>query len=240
MLDHVREALTVPETMKADDLLREMRRRRTHQAIVIDEYGGTAGLVTFDGLMERIVGGVGDEFGATGAGIALLADGSALIDGLALVTDVNEQFGLHDRRGDLQHDRRVRPRTAGPACAARRSRRRRGAHAARRGARRASRVARAPVGAGQDRAGGRRRGETVALRPASGTGTSVRGGRYRIRSSRRPLAITSSDAPMSATTAIHSVATPATASARNTALRASENAMFALTLRTVARPRRRR
>jgi putative hemolysin len=92
--DHVQEALTVPETMKADDVLIEMRRRGTHHAIVIDEYGGTAGLVTFDGLMERIIGGIGDEVGATGARIVQLADGSALIDGLALTTDINERFGL--------------------------------------------------------------------------------------------------------------------------------------------------
>jgi CBS domain containing-hemolysin-like protein len=94
VLDHVREALTVPETMKADDLLIEMRRQGTHHALVIDEYGGTAGLVTFDGLMERIIGGIGDEAGATGARIVLLADASALIDGLTLTTDINERFGL--------------------------------------------------------------------------------------------------------------------------------------------------
>jgi CBS domain containing-hemolysin-like protein len=58
-----REALTVPETMKADELLRQMRRHRTHQAIVIDEYGGTAGLVTFERVMERIVGELGGDFG---------------------------------------------------------------------------------------------------------------------------------------------------------------------------------
>jgi CBS domain containing-hemolysin-like protein len=95
VLDHVREALTVPETMKADDLLMEMRRRQTHHAIVIDEYGGTAGIVTFDGLMERIIGGIGDETSVTGGGTVLLADGSALIDGLVLTTDINERFDLH-------------------------------------------------------------------------------------------------------------------------------------------------
>ncbi len=89
-----REALTVPETMRADELLRQMRRHRTHQAIVIDEYGGTAGLVTFERLMERIVGQLGGDFGAPALQIAQLADGSAEIDGLTLVSDVNEQFGL--------------------------------------------------------------------------------------------------------------------------------------------------
>ena len=90
-----REALTVPETMKADELLRQMRRHRTHQAIVIDEYGGTAGLVTFERVMERIVGELGGDFG-TGASVPIrqLPDGSAEVDGLALVTDINEQFAL--------------------------------------------------------------------------------------------------------------------------------------------------
>ena len=88
------EPLTVPETLKADDLLTDMRKRRTPLAIVIDEYGGTAGLVTFERLMERIVGEIGsvDDHGTSA--ITVLTDGSALIDGLALTTDVNVQFGL--------------------------------------------------------------------------------------------------------------------------------------------------
>jgi putative hemolysin len=89
-----REALTVPETMKADELLRQMRRHRTHQAIVIDEYGGTAGLVTFERVMERIVGQLGGDFGTTGRQITQMPDGSSELDGLALVSDINEQFGL--------------------------------------------------------------------------------------------------------------------------------------------------
>jgi CBS domain containing-hemolysin-like protein len=90
-----REALTVPETLEADDLLAEMRRRGVREALVIDEYGGTAGLVTFESLMERIVGDLGSGFGVDEARIKVLTDGSAHIDGLALVGDVNEQFGLH-------------------------------------------------------------------------------------------------------------------------------------------------
>src|SRR5262252_2963766 len=64
-----REVLTVPETLGADDLLGEMRRRRVREAIVIDEYGGTAGLVTFESLMERIVGEIPGEFDAVPARI---------------------------------------------------------------------------------------------------------------------------------------------------------------------------
>jgi CBS domain containing-hemolysin-like protein len=89
----VREAFTVPETIQAGDLLAEMRARHTAVAIVIDEFGGTSGMVTFAGLMERIVGEVGPDGADTR--ITTLADGSALIDGLALVADVNAQFGLH-------------------------------------------------------------------------------------------------------------------------------------------------
>ena len=90
-----REALTVPETLGADDLLAEMRRRRVREAVVIDEYGGTAGLVTFESLMERIVGEIPSEFGTTSPRITTRDDGSCDIDGLALITDINSQFGLH-------------------------------------------------------------------------------------------------------------------------------------------------
>ena len=88
-----REVLTVPETLGADDLLAEMRRRGVREAIVIDEYGGTAGLVTFESLMARIVGDLGPGFGGS-ATIESLAGGAARIDGLVLVADVNQRFGL--------------------------------------------------------------------------------------------------------------------------------------------------
>ena len=85
-----REALTVPETLAADDLLAAIRRKGVQEAVVIDEYGGTAGLVTIESLMERIVG----DAGAPGGRISIRPDGSADIDGLALITDINEQFDL--------------------------------------------------------------------------------------------------------------------------------------------------
>src|SRR5256712_9163928 len=90
-----REALTVPETLRADEVLSEMRRRGVREALVIDEYGGTAGLVTFESLMERIVGNLASGVGGAKAQINVLADGSAEIDGLVLAADVNEQFQLH-------------------------------------------------------------------------------------------------------------------------------------------------
>ncbi len=92
--DYLREMPTIPETMSCDDVLAEMQARGTRHAIVIDEYGGTAGVVTFEALIERIVGEAAPG-GQAWPRIAMLADGSALINGLTLVTDVNERFGLH-------------------------------------------------------------------------------------------------------------------------------------------------
>jgi len=89
-----REALMVPETRPADEVLAEMQRRNVREALVIDEYGGTAGLVTFSSLMERIVGDLGPAAGGA-LKINTLPDGSADIDGLVLVAEVNQQFDLH-------------------------------------------------------------------------------------------------------------------------------------------------
>ena len=93
-----REVLTVPITLGANDLLAEMRRRKGREALVIDEHGGTAGLVTFESLMERIIGEIPGEMGAQTRTV-VRADGSADIDGLALVSDTNQQFGLHIDEG---------------------------------------------------------------------------------------------------------------------------------------------
>jgi putative hemolysin len=84
----------VPESRKVTQVFHDMRTTKVHMAIVLDEYGGTAGVVTFESLIERIVGDAGGEFGGT-ARIVTRPDGSADIDGLALVADLNGQFGLH-------------------------------------------------------------------------------------------------------------------------------------------------
>jgi CBS domain containing-hemolysin-like protein len=88
-----REALFVPETISVNDLLAEFRAHHTHIAIVMDEFGGTAGLVTLDDLLEEIVGKVRDPFDVTPPSIQTQADGSALIDGLTPIEEVNEYFG---------------------------------------------------------------------------------------------------------------------------------------------------
>ena len=91
----MREPLVVPETIRLDLLLKEFRLKRLHLAIALDEYGGTAGLVTLDDLMQQIVGEVRDSFGQTAPEIQRLPDGSALLDGLMPIADVNEAFNLN-------------------------------------------------------------------------------------------------------------------------------------------------
>jgi CBS domain containing-hemolysin-like protein len=92
--DLVREAIFLPETIRVDDLLAQFRQRRQHIAILLDEYGGTAGLVTLEDLLEELVGDVQDAFDRPEPEIRRLSDTSAQIDGLALIEEVNEAFGL--------------------------------------------------------------------------------------------------------------------------------------------------
>jgi CBS domain containing-hemolysin-like protein len=89
----VREALFVPETVPVKSVLREFRDRRQHIAIVMDEFSGTAGLVTLEDLMEEIVGEVSDPFDPGIPEIHPLNSGAVLLDGLALIDDVNEALG---------------------------------------------------------------------------------------------------------------------------------------------------
>jgi CBS domain containing-hemolysin-like protein len=91
--DAMRETIYVPETTFITTLLARFRRRRQHIAIVLDEYGGTAGVVTLSDLMEQIVGEVSDPFDEPE--LQPLPDGTALIDGLATIEEVNERFDLH-------------------------------------------------------------------------------------------------------------------------------------------------
>lgn len=90
----MRPALLVPESLPTDVLLTRMRTERAQMAILVDEYGGTAGLVTLHDLVERLVGPVLDFQEVADDGIEVLPDGQTLLGGLALVHDVNEQFGL--------------------------------------------------------------------------------------------------------------------------------------------------
>ncbi len=92
--DLAREALYVPETVTVNALLHKFRTHRQHIAIVMDEYGGTAGLVTLEDLLEEIVGEVSDPFDASTPEIQPLSDGTWSVDGLALIDEVNAALGL--------------------------------------------------------------------------------------------------------------------------------------------------
>ncbi len=91
---HVRDALVLPETITVDVLIDRMRQQKTHVAVLVDEYGGTAGLVKLDDVLERIVGNVPDQFEAAPPEVRRCSDGSFLVDGPARLDDVNSESGL--------------------------------------------------------------------------------------------------------------------------------------------------
>jgi putative hemolysin len=88
-------ALFVPETMKISALMREMQKKRQHMAIVIDEYGGVAGLVTIEDLIEEIVGEIRDEYDNTESPVQVLRNGTMLIDASLAIRDLNEDYGFN-------------------------------------------------------------------------------------------------------------------------------------------------
>jgi putative hemolysin len=90
----MRPAYFVPETKKVDDLFREMQRRKVSMAIVLDEYGGTAGLVTLEDLLEEIVGEIQDEYDLEERPIQLLDSRTAIVNARTPIHDVNELLGL--------------------------------------------------------------------------------------------------------------------------------------------------
>jgi CBS domain containing-hemolysin-like protein len=91
----MREAFFVPDSQKADELLSEFRKRREYLAVVLDEYGGTAGLVTLNDLVSRIIGDAEDATDQGVPDIQRAADGSALLNGLTTIGDVNDAFNLN-------------------------------------------------------------------------------------------------------------------------------------------------
>ncbi|MGD8554907.1 MAG: hemolysin family protein [Anaerolineales bacterium] len=92
--DLKREVLFVPDSTPVSALLERFRDNRQHIAIVLDEYSGTAGVVTLDDLLEEIVGEVSDPFDTQPSDIQPMQDGSSLVDGLTLIQEVNEHFEL--------------------------------------------------------------------------------------------------------------------------------------------------
>ncbi len=89
----MREPLAVPDTIGVNDLLTRFRQRKQHIAILLDEYGGTAGIVTLQDIMDELVGEVSDVFGPDEPEVQKLPDGRVRLDGLMLLTDFNDLFG---------------------------------------------------------------------------------------------------------------------------------------------------
>src|SRR5262245_504128 len=100
--DIMREATFVPESKPVDDLLREMQAARTHMAIIVDEYGGTAGLVTIEDILEEIVGEITDEYDVERPPVEYLGDGSIRVTARLPVEDLGELFNVELPDDDVE------------------------------------------------------------------------------------------------------------------------------------------
>jgi CBS domain containing-hemolysin-like protein len=92
----------VPEFKRAEDLFREMRRRRTHMAIVVDEHGGTAGLATIENVIEELLGQIQDEYDEEKPGFERVGDQAYMLDGSLRLDDLEEQFGIQLPRDEAE------------------------------------------------------------------------------------------------------------------------------------------
>jgi CBS domain containing-hemolysin-like protein len=98
----MRPAEFVPESKPVDELLKEMQARRIHIAVVIDEYGGTAGLVTIEDILEEIVGEITDEYDVERTSVEHLEDGCVRVTSRLPVADLGELFGVELPDGEVE------------------------------------------------------------------------------------------------------------------------------------------
>jgi CBS domain containing-hemolysin-like protein len=98
----MRPATFAPDSKPVDDLLREMQARHVHLAIVIDEYGGTAGLVTIEDILEEIVGEIADEYDRERPPVEWLPDGSARVSARLSVEELSELFNVSIEAEDVE------------------------------------------------------------------------------------------------------------------------------------------
>jgi putative hemolysin len=92
LADIVRAPFFVPDSKRVDDLLTDMRKRRVHMAVVVDEYGGTAGIATIEDLIEEIVGEIEDEHDLIQQHVIRISDREAILDGRVSIDELNEMF----------------------------------------------------------------------------------------------------------------------------------------------------
>lgn len=88
----------IPESKNLEELLQEFKRKRVHLAIVIDEYGGTSGLITIEDLLEQIVGDIQDEYDSEESLLTVNSDGSITADGRLPVEDIEKHFDIEIER----------------------------------------------------------------------------------------------------------------------------------------------
>ncbi len=98
----MRPATFAPESKPVDDLLREMQAKHVHMAIVIDEYGGTAGLVTIEDILEEIVGEIADEYDREQPPVEWLSDGEARVNARLSLEEFEELFGVSIDAEDVE------------------------------------------------------------------------------------------------------------------------------------------
>ncbi|MCK6602178.1 MAG: hemolysin family protein [Bacteroidetes bacterium] len=98
----IRPVMFVPEFKRSGELLKEFRDKKTSVAIVVDEFGGTAGLVTLEDLIEELVGDIQDEYDTDDTLLKQLDDSVFLVSGRTLVEDLNEKFGIGMDQGDFE------------------------------------------------------------------------------------------------------------------------------------------
>ena len=102
LADLRRSVAYVPETKRIDDLLREMQRSRTHMAVVVDEYGGSTGVVTLEDILEQIVGEIQDEHDRAPASVDRLPDGSYWVAARTNIEELNEALDWTLRKQDYE------------------------------------------------------------------------------------------------------------------------------------------
>ena len=94
LVNYLRKPFFVPEVMKVSRLLTEMQRRKTHLAIVVDEFGGTSGIVTLEDVVEEIVGEIHDESDVEEKRIKILSDGLILADAQVSIRELEQHLGI--------------------------------------------------------------------------------------------------------------------------------------------------
>ncbi len=94
----VRAPYFIPESKNLEELLHEFKKKRVHIAIVIDEYGGTSGLVTIEDLLEQIVGDIQDEYDLEEDWLVVEPDGSVIVDARLPIEELEEHFGIEVER----------------------------------------------------------------------------------------------------------------------------------------------